>query len=170
MDSWEQGALSIKPGDLSMQGTAQKWLKAIDKARGNHSSNPEHTAGPLPLGACSGGRDEGKLDDSMQITPYDQHDSDQLPPIPLQDQVRDDEAAVHADMDLKQIVCPTCGKENGVGSMGLCTKTGFSKVKCRAADCGDVQVSSLWRCRCRVPWTRCPRHVHSETRRAARKP
>ena len=52
--------------------------------------------------------------------------------------------------------------------MRVRTKTGFSMVKCQSQSCGRVSCSNLWRCRCRLLWTKCPRHVLTPSSRTKR--
>ena len=72
----------------------------------------------------------------------------------------DVKANVTGQLKLKDVKCPTCGAEQKIEGLKLRTASGFSKLKCKAKDCGEVALSSLWRCRCNLLWTRCPRHVH----------
>ena len=50
LEAWEQGSLNIKPADLSLQGTTQRWDKAIDRASTHHGEAPQVAATP---GGCS---------------------------------------------------------------------------------------------------------------------
>ena len=56
----------------------------------------------------------------------------------------------------------------------MCTRTDFSKLKCKNKQCSHVEPSSAWRCRCRLLWIKCPRHIHYGTsttvKKAAREP
>ena len=71
-------------------------------------------------------------------------------------------------MPLKHIFCPACGEGTQVAKMRLVTKTGFSTIKCGNGTCSNTSVSTQWRCRCRLLWTKCPRHVHAKESKAVR--
>ena len=77
-------------------------------------------------------------------------------------------AAVRATLQLKDLHCPVCSCSLKVGGMRLRTATGFSKIMCKDPVCSHVAYSNQWRCRCRLLWTRCPRHVHVYTGRISR--
>ena len=92
-------------------------------------------------------------------------------PAVLQDELQDaqddigaaegsEKANVHGLMQLKDLKCPTCHAEQKVAGMKLRTRTGFSELKCKVDHCGEVALSNIWRCRCNLLWTRCPRHYH----------
>ena len=79
-------------------------------------------------------------------------------------------ANVHGTMLLKDIKCPICDRLQKAGDSKLRTRTGFSKVKCKAKTCGEVVQSSWWKCRCGIPWIKCPRHVLSQLGCASKRP
>ena len=50
-EAWDEGSLKLKPGDLSLQGTAQRWCKALVRHR---EVQQQHGAtGPCPTAECS---------------------------------------------------------------------------------------------------------------------
>ena len=61
-------------------------------------------------------------------------------------------------LELQHICCPACGSSQKVGTSRLRTSTGFSNILCK--ECKEKQPSSRWRCRCKLLWTKCPRHLH----------
>ena len=69
-------------------------------------------------------------------------------------------------MPLTSIICPKCGNGQNPKGMKLITSAGFSNVRC--SQCKEVSQSSIWNCRCRIPWIKCPRHEHKVTTNAAK--
>ena len=69
-------------------------------------------------------------------------------------------------MPLASIACPNCGAGQDPKGMRLITSVGFSNVMCKA--CKGISLSSIWKCRCRVPWIKCPRHEHVPNQSAAK--
>ena len=65
--------------------------------------------------------------------------------------------SIQRSMPLTEIACPKCEAKQSTDKLRLVTKAGFSNVGCRM--CHEVTSSSIWRCRCRTPWIKCPRHV-----------
>ena len=71
-------------------------------------------------------------------------------------------------MELRDICCPACGNAQKVGSSKLRTQTGFSNILCQR--CLERSRSNKWRCRCRLLWTKCPRHLHTKVTKTRRTP
>lgn len=69
--------------------------------------------------------------------------------------------AFEKEMPLTSITCPKCSSSQSPKGMRLLTKAGFSNILCRG--CNAVTTSSIWKCRCRIPWIKCPRHEHVST-------
>ena len=69
-------------------------------------------------------------------------------------------------MPLASIICPKCGNGQDPKGMKLITSAGFSNVRC--SQCEEVSQSSIWNCRCRIPWIKHPRHEHKVTTNAAK--
>ena len=152
------GASSLNQA-ISAYNTAQKWVKAIDRAKHDQ-----------PCGRDAGETFDEDRNHCRQVVESRENDGNGAVALPLQDYDEGTRAAVDAYLNLNQMVCSICGCEQNVGTIRLITKTGFSKAKCRNKECGEVQLSSIWKCRCKMPWVRCPRHVHSAEKRAMRKP
>ena len=57
-------------------------------------------------------------------------------------------------MPLTSIICPKCSVGQDPKGMRLITSVGFSNVMCRT--CKGISPSSIWKCRCRIPWIKCP--------------
>ena len=70
------------------------------------------------------------------------------------------------EMPLTSILCPKCGAGQDPKGMRLITPAGFSNVKCSL--CKGISPSSIWKCRCRIPWIKCPRHEHVPSQSAAK--
>ena len=69
-------------------------------------------------------------------------------------------------MTLASITGPKCGDGQDPKGMRLITSAGFSNVRC--SHCEEVSSSSIWKCRCRIPWIKCPRHEHVPNQSAAK--
>ena len=69
-----------------------------------------------------------------------------------------DHGNLEKEMPMTNIFCPRCGASQDPKGMRLVTTSGFSNVMCKI--CNGTFLSSVWRCRCRIPWIKCPRHVH----------
>jgi len=123
LDAWKEGCLNLKPGELNLQGTAQKW---------------RHT---IPDGEVWNVDGEGRVLDYLVPNQY-------KPP----------DAQLDLLLELQHICCPACGSSQKVGASRLRTHTGFSNILCK--ECKEKQPSSKWRCRCKLLWTKCPRHLH----------
>ena len=169
-EAWKQGKLNLKPGDISIQGTAQRWKRAITKARLQRRGVEQHGAGDEEVAArySSPGHSPPCSLDALQDDEMGSLDSNL--PLPIQDGQTLARAAVHANLKLAHIICPTCDYEIEVAAKRLITKAGFSMVKCANKRCDDVSSSLVWLCRCRLPWVNCLRHLHSAEARTKRRP
>ena len=69
-------------------------------------------------------------------------------------------------MPLTNIMCPRCGEGQDPKGMRFITSAGFSNVMC--SRCEGISPSSIWKCRCRTPLIKCPRHEHVPSQTPAR--
>ena len=66
--------------------------------------------------------------------------------------------SIKRNMPLTEIACPRCEAKQSTERLKLQTKAGFSNLMCKR--CEEATSSSRWKCRCRIPWIKCPIHVH----------
>ena len=151
LQAWEAGTLALKPSDISMQSTAQRWYKAIG------ATSRATRLGKGGAIAVDAG-DTGSLAHVPRHPPIEQQSN-----LTLQDKECEPTAAIHMHMNLKDVFCPVCNSTFPVGGTRLCTKAGFSSLKCKNKECRHVEPSQAWRCRCRLLWIKCPRHVLQAT-------
>ena len=67
---------------------------------------------------------------------------------------------------LTSIMCPRCGEGQDPKGMRLITSAGLLNVRC--SRCKGTSPSSIWKCRCRIHWIKCPRHEHVPNQTPAR--
>ena len=169
-EAWEQGTLMIPQADFKMQAVPQRWRAAAAEGEvWNDQVVPvkrckelEARVG-LNLDAEPDHKDE--LMNQCQLVEYDGRDG--LILAAIEDAPKTAEEAVRANirgtMQLKDIKCPICDSLQTIGYAKLRTKTGgFSMIMCKADTCEAVVHSSWPKCRCDIPWVKCPRHVLSQ--------
>jgi len=76
------------------------------------------------------------------------------------------QAILEKEMPLTSISCPKCEASQDPKGMRLITAAGFSNIMCSL--CKWVSPSSIWKCRCRIPWIKCHRHVQVPSKIAAK--
>ena len=132
LEAWEHGTLKVPLGDLKTQGTSHKWRTVIGCSMmwniamvSNKSAITIRPSTSLPdvqsspgLGVpvhIEGDADE-EQDDGSRVPVHLGQQLVELPPsppIPLADWEPDneqDKANIHTTMQLKDVICPTCGK------------------------------------------------------------
>ena len=189
LEAYSQDCLKVPLGDLKLQGTLQKWRQAIGQgsiwntsfnsmglhAMGNFNPYPDGISIKPGAPVNPGLKSEDEQDDKTgvpvnpgQLVSISRDASGGIdhppsPPLPLTDANTDGvqvKANIHATLQLKDVICPKCGRGKKVGDSRLLTKTGFSNLRCKNETCGDITNSAQWMCRCNVLWIKCPRHVH----------
>ena len=74
-EAFAQGTLQAKPGDLSMQGTSQRWAKAIERYRSDHGGQNGHANVHMPPATEQGEEQEsGDPKDELQLIPCNDAD------------------------------------------------------------------------------------------------
>ena len=190
LEAWRANQLQLMPGDLKMQGTSHKWRNVVgqceswidDPIQPNGGKPPPRIAQHPDSWAAVGPscEQEGRPPTPharAAFRPGFEHLSQLVctsaspptldqgpPPFHAKEEAREEvRANVHGTMRLKEIRCPICDRPQPVGDAKLRTKTGgFSKFRCKASTCEAVVTSSLWKCRCGIPWIKCPRHILSQ--------
>ena len=172
IEAWKEGCLSIPPTDIKMQGVSSKWRAItisgevwndqtlpVSRPTSIHGSRENHLLATPPVEEQASQDQPGRclqdyvMDDGQSV-PHCGRENHLLAPIADQEDTQqtatDVRANVAGQLKLKNAKCPTCGAEQKVEGLKLRTRTGFSQLKCKAKDCGEVALSSLWRCRCNL--------------------
>ena len=135
VEAWEQGKLTVAQGSLKIQGVAQTWRNKVEKGE-TWNIDKQPIDGAIR-----------ELEPNASETIFSEVDGGSNTPVTQPSQLR-------------EIICCRCIKVRQPGNAKLFTKTGFSLIKCPSKFCGTAVPSDKWLCRCRIPWIKCPRHVH----------